>query len=125
MASGGAKNIGLIVIAVVAIGGAAYLLSQSMSGGGTVDLNEKIYFVKNDTINDEQPVGITMTMREYNSRIKNRNPIEIDGSLEVTRAGKCPEGKFYPLDGHAAPPPTCPCGNSLEGVDLHGNRAAG
>ena len=123
MASGGGKNIVLIVIAVGAIAGAAYLLSQSMSGGGTIDKSENIYFVKNDTVDDPEPVGVTMTMSEYNSRIKSRKPIVIDGSDEVTRAGLCPEGKYYPLGGHADQPELCPCGNSLDGVDLHGNRS--
>ena len=122
MASGGGKNIVLIVIAVGAIAGAAYLLSQSMSGGGTVNQNEKVYFVKMDTAESDNPVGITMTLSEYQSRIRNRNPIIIDGSDDVVRAGLCPEGKYYPLGGHLDQPETCPCGNSLDGIDLHGNQ---
>ncbi len=125
MASGGAKNIGLIVIAVAAIGGAAYLLTQSMGGGGSIDTSERVYFVLDSSVGSENPVGITMSMGEFNSRIRNRNPIKIDGSTEVSRAGICPEGKYYPLQGHLAMPATCPCGNSLEGYNLHGQSVGG
>ncbi|MEO1716686.1 MAG: hypothetical protein AAFR76_06200 [Planctomycetota bacterium] len=118
MASGGAKNTVLIVIAVGAIGGAAYLLSQSMGSDGTVDRNENVHFVKMDS---DGSSGLTMTLGEYQSRIDSRKPIIIDGSDEVVRAGICPEGKYYPLGGHGEMPATCPCGNSLENFDVHGN----
>ncbi len=124
MASGGAKNIVLIVIAVGAIAGAAYLLSQSMGGGGTIDQNERVYFVKVGTETSASPVGVTMTMSEYQSRIKNRSPILIDGSDDVLRAGKCPDGHFYPLGGHADQPEFCTaegCGIRVQDYDLHGN----
>ncbi|MEL6498595.1 MAG: hypothetical protein AAF937_10710 [Planctomycetota bacterium] len=120
MASGGGKNIVLIVIAVGAIGGAAYLLSQSMGGGGTVDRNENVYFIKMDTQDSANPVGVTMKRSEYQSRIKNRRPILIDGSAEVIPAGLCPEGKYYPLGGHGEKPEVCACGNSLANYDVHG-----
>lgn len=128
MASGGAKNIGLIIIAVAAIGGAAYLLSQSMGGGGTINQNEKIYFVKMGTETTANPVGITMTMSDYNSRLRNRNPILIDGSDDVSRAGVCPNGHFYPLGGHGDQPEFCTsegCGVRVQDYDLHGNLKGG
>lgn len=124
MASGGAKNIGLAVVAIAAIGGAVYLLSQSMGGGGTVDQNENIYFVKVGTETSANPVGVTMTMSQYKSRIQNRNPIVIDGSDDVLRAGMCPNGHYYPLGGHADQPEFCTaegCGIRVQDYDLHGN----
>ena len=128
MASGGAKNIGLAVVAVAAIGGAVYLLSQSMGGGGTVNTNEKVYFVVNGTETSDNPTGTTMTLADYNSHMRNRKPIIIDGSDDVSRAGLCPNGHYYPLGGHLEQPESCPaagCGIDLGPYDLHGNRSGG
>lgn len=128
MASGGAKNIVLTVIAVGAIGGAVYLLSQSMGSGGTVDKNEKVYFVLNGTETSDNPKGREMSLSQYNSMVANRQQILIDGGDDVSRAGKCPNGHYYPLGGHLDQPEVCPaagCGIRVQEYDLHGNKLGG
>lgn len=119
-----AKNVGLVAVSLVAIGVSVARLSQPLSGTGSIDPNMNMYFVKLGTETSTSPVGVTMTWAAFQSRIGDREPIIIDGSDRISRAGVCPAGHFYPLDGHGGQPEVCTaegCSIPVNQYDLHGN----
>ena len=91
-----ARNIGLVVLSVAAIGTAVYRLSQPWGGVGTVDPNMNVHFVLLGTEASDSPAGVTMTLADYYGHMRNRQPIIIDGADSVSRAGDCPKGHDYP-----------------------------
>ncbi|MEO1584739.1 MAG: hypothetical protein AAFR96_09235 [Planctomycetota bacterium] len=116
------KNIVLIVIAVAAIGGAIYGISQAGGSGGTVDTNQMKYFTLASAVGPNNTTGVEMTLAEFQKRVRNGPKIEINGVTEdVIEAGKCPQGFYYGLEGHGGMPAVCGCGDSLAGFDRHGN----
>ncbi len=119
-----AKRVGLVVLSVAAVGVAVYRLSQPWGGLGTIDPNMNVHFVLLGTETSDTPLGVTMTLSKYHAHKRNRQPIIIDGSDSVSRAGLCPAGHYYPLGGHLDQPAVCTvasCDIPVRDYDLDGN----
>ncbi|MGP1272394.1 MAG: hypothetical protein ACTS22_03595 [Phycisphaerales bacterium] len=123
MASGGAKNVVLTVIAIGAIGAAIYLIVSSMGSGGSKQEQNLIHFVDEGSLDSGDPAGVTLTVSEFRTmQGRGTNVVASNGSTEIVPAGLCPNGHYYPLGGHGAQPPACPtCSVDLAGYDANGD----
>lgn len=122
MASGGAKNIILIIIAIGAIGGAVYLITQQTGGATTPQDEQMRHLVDPSTIGSGNPAGVSMTLGEFRSRQSAGTIKASNGEAEnLVAAGLCPNGHYYALEGHGSMPAECAtCKVKLDGYDQNG-----
>jgi hypothetical protein len=122
MASGGAKNIILIIIAIGAIGGAVYLITQSTGGATTPQDEQMRHFVDPSTIGSGDPAGVSMTLGEFKDNQRAGTVKASNGEAEnLVAAGKCPNGHYYALEGHGSMPASCStCKVDLADYDQNG-----
>lgn len=123
MASGGAKNVVLTVIAIGAIGAAIYLILNRPSAGGSEQDQLLQHYVDESSLDSGNPAGISLTVAEFKSMARSGTQIVAsNGSTEVVPAGLCPNGHYYMLIGHGEQPEECQtCNVKLADYDLNGN----
>ncbi|MEM1071506.1 MAG: hypothetical protein AAGB48_09400 [Planctomycetota bacterium] len=123
MANSGTKNAVMVVIAVGALVGGIYGLSRGVEGRPAPQEDKLQHFVDAGTVESASPVGVTMTVKEFNRHMRESEPIVLsNGSRDIMPAGICPtDGRYYALVGHAQMPSNCPhCDTDLSGYDVNG-----